>query len=225
MGKRGLRLVEFSTQGGGAAGSPLEPSATDFGREYVPEVGLGLEGVCRGVSQNPISVLQVSRPGNFHPQALAEPYVNVSAHTAPIIQLLGARPFLSVGEPPGLTTSNPTQPMFSSALISSEPLVLPHGPFHQATIELAQDRRTLDPHRFSVAPVAFRRRVRKLLGGDGGHLLTVSETYAANLLTKVDIWARKSAPRGNPERPKTPAFLDAGGGTRTPDTRIMIPLL
>ena len=29
---------------------------------------------------------QVSRPGEFHPQALAEPYMNVSAHTAPIIQ-------------------------------------------------------------------------------------------------------------------------------------------
>ena len=29
---------------------------------------------------------EVSRPGEFHPQALAEPYRNVSAHTAPIIQ-------------------------------------------------------------------------------------------------------------------------------------------
>ena len=28
----------------------------------------------------------VSSPGEFHPEALAEPYVNVSAHTAPIIQ-------------------------------------------------------------------------------------------------------------------------------------------
>src|SRR6266446_6331408 len=29
---------------------------------------------------------QVSRPGESHPQALAEPYRNVSVHTAPIIQ-------------------------------------------------------------------------------------------------------------------------------------------
>ena len=29
----------------------------------------------------------VSSPGEFHPKALADPYVNVSAHTAPIIQL------------------------------------------------------------------------------------------------------------------------------------------
>ena len=29
---------------------------------------------------------KVSRPGESHPQALAEPYLNVSAHTAPIIQ-------------------------------------------------------------------------------------------------------------------------------------------
>jgi hypothetical protein len=29
---------------------------------------------------------EVSRPGESHPQALAEPYRNVSAHTAPIIQ-------------------------------------------------------------------------------------------------------------------------------------------
>ena len=28
----------------------------------------------------------VSSPGEFHPEALAEPYVNVSIHTAPIIQ-------------------------------------------------------------------------------------------------------------------------------------------
>ena len=27
-----------------------------------------------------------SSPGEFHPKALAEPYVNVSVHTAPIIQ-------------------------------------------------------------------------------------------------------------------------------------------
>lgn len=30
----------------------------------------------------------VSRPGEFHPQPLSELYVNVSAHTAPIIQPL-----------------------------------------------------------------------------------------------------------------------------------------
>ena len=29
----------------------------------------------------------VSSPEEFHPKALADPYVNVSAHTAPIIQL------------------------------------------------------------------------------------------------------------------------------------------
>ena len=29
---------------------------------------------------------RVSRPGESHPRALAEPYMNVSAHTAPIIQ-------------------------------------------------------------------------------------------------------------------------------------------
>ena len=29
---------------------------------------------------------RVSSPREFHPQALAEPYVNLSAHTAPIIQ-------------------------------------------------------------------------------------------------------------------------------------------
>jgi hypothetical protein len=28
----------------------------------------------------------VSSPGEFHPQALSEPYVNLSIHTAPIIQ-------------------------------------------------------------------------------------------------------------------------------------------
>ena len=32
------------------------------------------------------AVAEVSRPGESHPQALAEPYMNVSTHTAPIIQ-------------------------------------------------------------------------------------------------------------------------------------------
>ena len=34
----------------------------------------------------------MSRPGESHPRALAEPYVNVSAHTAPISQPLASRP-------------------------------------------------------------------------------------------------------------------------------------
>jgi hypothetical protein len=29
---------------------------------------------------------EVSSPGELHPQALAEPYVSLSTHTAPIIQ-------------------------------------------------------------------------------------------------------------------------------------------
>ncbi len=29
---------------------------------------------------------RLSSPGEFHPEALADPYVNVSVHTAPIIQ-------------------------------------------------------------------------------------------------------------------------------------------
>src|SRR6266478_1061099 len=49
--------------------------------------------------QEPLRVLamlkaqhEVSRPGEFHPQALAEPYLNVSAHTAPIIRPPARRP-------------------------------------------------------------------------------------------------------------------------------------
>src|SRR5450759_4343539 len=37
----------------------------------------------------------VSSPGEFHPQALSEPYVRFSPHTAPIIQPLGL--VLSIG--------------------------------------------------------------------------------------------------------------------------------
>ena len=42
---------------------------------------------------------RLSSPGEFHPKALAEPYVNVSAHTAPISQpngcvsAMGSSPF------------------------------------------------------------------------------------------------------------------------------------
>ena len=41
---------------------------------------------------------EVSRPGESHPQALAEPYVNVSAHTAPIIQSQAEGPKASSGQ-------------------------------------------------------------------------------------------------------------------------------
>ena len=34
----------------------------------------------------PILVVEVSRPGESHPEPLAEPYLNVSAHTAPITE-------------------------------------------------------------------------------------------------------------------------------------------
>jgi hypothetical protein len=37
----------------------------------------------------------VSSPGEFHPKALSEPDVNLSAHPAPIIQLLAESPFAS----------------------------------------------------------------------------------------------------------------------------------
>ena len=39
---------------------------------------------------------RVSSPGEFHPEALAEPYVNVSVHTAPIIQPEKEQPMTSV---------------------------------------------------------------------------------------------------------------------------------
>ena len=54
-----------------------------------------LPKICQHVSRisRPLKTNhEVSRPGEFHPQALAEPYVNVSAHTAPIIQLPDAAP-------------------------------------------------------------------------------------------------------------------------------------
>ena len=43
------------------------------------------DACCSPPSTN-ISNAAVSRPGESHPRALAELYVNVSAHTAPIIQ-------------------------------------------------------------------------------------------------------------------------------------------
>ena len=58
---------------------------------------------CRATKENPASAGfrisengRVSRPGEFHPEALAEPYVNVSVHTAPIIQLEKEQPMTSV---------------------------------------------------------------------------------------------------------------------------------
>jgi len=44
---------------------------------------------------------------------------------------------MPVGEHPGFTTGNVTQPMFGKALMPSKPLVFPHGPFYQPAIEMA----------------------------------------------------------------------------------------
>jgi hypothetical protein len=41
---------------------------------------------------------EVSSAGELHPHALAEPYVNVSAHTAPIIQPQVAPPAFASGQ-------------------------------------------------------------------------------------------------------------------------------
>jgi len=49
---------------------------------------------------------EVSRPGEFHPQALAEPYMNVSAHTAPITQPPAVGPKGASGQ----TTAAPDRP-------------------------------------------------------------------------------------------------------------------
>ena len=43
-----------------------------------------------------VNSVMVSSPGEFHPEALAEPYVNVSVHTAPIIQPEKEQPMTSV---------------------------------------------------------------------------------------------------------------------------------
>jgi len=45
---------------------------------------------------------QVSRPGESHPRALSEPYVNLSAHTAPIIQPPAATPATASGQRAGV---------------------------------------------------------------------------------------------------------------------------
>ena len=64
-----------------------------------------LRVLCRATEDD-----EVSRPGELHPQALAEPYVNVSAHTAPSIRPPGRRPSWyqwanSLGSRPATPTS------------------------------------------------------------------------------------------------------------------------
>ena len=55
----------------------------------------------------------MSSPEEFHPKALAEPYVNLSAHTAPIIQP-GKAPQVANGKKLGLVISDLPQPLFGS---------------------------------------------------------------------------------------------------------------
>jgi hypothetical protein len=63
--------------------------------ESVQVDALVLEGAPETLNQ------EESRPGESHPQALAEPYVNVSAHTAPIIQPPVERPATANGRTTG----------------------------------------------------------------------------------------------------------------------------
>jgi hypothetical protein len=45
-----------------------------------------------------------------------------------------------VSEKPRFTTTNATEPMFRSATMPSQPLVFPHGPTDQESIEVSEDR-------------------------------------------------------------------------------------
>ena len=65
--------------GGDTDTGDVNPAGLQFHHEE-DHVANGAEGA-QGLDSE-----EVSRPGDFHPQALAEPYVNLSAHTAPIIQ-------------------------------------------------------------------------------------------------------------------------------------------
>ena len=68
----------------GIAGGVLSGSAVSYIGDWFP---YDRRGWATGWVMSGGAFGQVSRPGESHPQALAEPYLNVSAHTAPIIRL------------------------------------------------------------------------------------------------------------------------------------------
>ncbi len=70
-----------------------------MGRMFCPEMGISHAasrtlGLSYLAPTKPLYLLfnPVSSPGEFHPQALVEPDVNLSIHPAPIIRLLERAP-------------------------------------------------------------------------------------------------------------------------------------
>ncbi|MDA8378848.1 MAG: hypothetical protein M0Z50_17780 [Planctomycetia bacterium] len=100
----------------------------------------------------------VSGAGEFHPRALAEPDMSLSAHPAPIIAfaiILWRDSDGPVCEQVWLSLRQVTQVVPSSSLVGSESLVFPLRPAHQPPIQMAEDtseRRWVEPpilvHRF-----------------------------------------------------------------------------
>ena len=57
---------------------------------------LGLYSVLFKISRSGIVPFQSGSPGEFHPQAPTDPYVNLSIHTAPLIQSISTIDFTLV---------------------------------------------------------------------------------------------------------------------------------
>ena len=99
---------------------------------------------------------RVSSPGEFHPEALVEPYVNVSIHTAPIIQPeedtktpMRKHPWMVA-----IYLPEPTPDMSEiSSLLHTKQLCLIHGllPFRVDPIERLNDATPLLHRHYSAS--------------------------------------------------------------------------
>jgi len=92
---------------------PAQPENSRLYRmQFQSELGKTLSqslAHCQYVAFFPKAHHQVSGPGDFHPRALSEPYVNVSAHTAPIIQPSAAAPAAPNGRTAGVRVAPTAQ--------------------------------------------------------------------------------------------------------------------
>src|SRR6266568_2556934 len=89
-------------------------------------------------SSKTINAFWVSGRGGSHSPALAEPCVNVSAHTAPSVQLSRTCTPPPVGEQVRCAFVDAHQPVPCPSWVAAQPFIFPFGPSHEVLIDASE---------------------------------------------------------------------------------------
>jgi hypothetical protein len=100
---------------------------------------------------------RLSSPEEFHPEALPEPYLSLSTHTAPVVKSLTALSFPESQEG-WLAVNDSQQPFPSSCPVTAQRRVFPSCPANQQLADIPLDGRAETAEALSLAPQIERVR-------------------------------------------------------------------